>query len=555
MGKERIEELNEALIHLKEACRKGDLDTVKNLIGNNYDIMEFSYRTSPTGEIIKTGGFEKIGTTPMEEAIFHDQLDLVKYMMEKGVKLPKKFYVLTKMSKEMALLLIDHGAPITPEPQNAFGDTHLHFAAGQGAFGCLEALVECGADLHVKNKYQQTPLHKAIMYKQTEVVHYLLENGASVHIAEWMGNTALHYAMSAKGELVEMVLNYGAQSDLLKVNRMGKLPIHRNLDRSKPFQYLMEQNQSKPDLPLFPTSIHLHPTLQEALTPLRDGGIAKWKVTPSQEPELLQQVHTDHFKIRDLDISPEGTHIALVAEDLKGVEIRRYEDLQLEKKLDSPELSDWFRHIKYSPDGKWLCTAPTIYDLHADGWLQSSGGDYSHAIAISSDSSVLAVAEYEQGSDVLEFFYIDPKNDHEIDVLYPTRKHRNFPRHLYESTIHDVCFLPDNKRFVYYEEFENCNDADNLGQITMGLVHEERELWRITLETPLNSYGERKLICTETEIICAADGSLVFLDLETGKVKKKVVLDPYYVILDLTLDPDQQRVWVVINNQIKEVVL
>ncbi|WP_424321680.1 hypothetical protein [Hazenella coriacea] len=37
-------------------------------------------------------------------------------------------------------------------------------------------------DLLLKNKYQQTPLHKTMMHDQLKTVQYLLKNGASVRI-------------------------------------------------------------------------------------------------------------------------------------------------------------------------------------------------------------------------------------------------------------------------------------------------------------------------------------------------------------------------------------
>lgn len=555
MEKERLEELRKALDCLKEACQTGDLDTVKRLVGHRHEIAEFSYVTLPKRGIIDMSRLDLYETSPLEEAIFHDQLEIVRYFMEHGVQLPKKFYVKTTMSKEMALLLIDHGAPISPDAVNALGDTYLHLAAGQGALGCVEALVERGMDLHIRNKYQQTPLHKAILYDQAKVVEYLLESGASVHETDHMGNTPLHYAMGSKSHYVTKLLDYGARPDLLKMNRFGALPIHNHADRSKPFHHLMETCEPQSERPLFPISIHLHPARPEALTALRNGGIAKWKIAPGQAPELIQYIQTEHIYINDLAISPDGAWVALVAPDLKGVEIRRYEDLKLVKTLDFPNMSYWFRHVEYSPDGNWLCASDKVYDLQADRWLGFSGDDHSKAIAISPDSSLLAVAEYDQGWDTLDFIPLNPANDDEWDSFYPTQEHPHFPHRYYESTIHDVCFLPDSKRFVYYERFENCEDADKLGQLTMGLAHEEKELWRITLESPIRSYAGRKIICTEKEIICATDGTLVFLDPENGNVKKKVVVDPFFIILDLALAPDQQRLWVVVNNQVKEVVL
>ena len=61
---------------------------------------------------------------------------------------------------------------------NASGVTALHEAAYEGKSRCLETLVQCGADVDIRDREGWTPLHAAVCGGNRKCVAFLLRNGA-----------------------------------------------------------------------------------------------------------------------------------------------------------------------------------------------------------------------------------------------------------------------------------------------------------------------------------------------------------------------------------------
>uniref|UniRef100_A0A0C9RUF6 EHMT1_1 protein n=1 Tax=Fopius arisanus TaxID=64838 RepID=A0A0C9RUF6_9HYME len=72
--------------------------------------------------------------------------------------------------------------------------TSLHIAAERGHLGCVNILVQGGAQLDVMDKNQLTPLMLAATEGKTEIVRYLVRVGADVTLKGEAGMTALHRA-------------------------------------------------------------------------------------------------------------------------------------------------------------------------------------------------------------------------------------------------------------------------------------------------------------------------------------------------------------------------
>ncbi|XP_015108514.1 histone-lysine N-methyltransferase EHMT1 [Diachasma alloeum] len=72
--------------------------------------------------------------------------------------------------------------------------TGLHIAAERGHLGCVNILVQAGAQLDVMDKNQLTPLMLAATEGKTEIVRYLVRVGADVTLKGEDGMTALHRA-------------------------------------------------------------------------------------------------------------------------------------------------------------------------------------------------------------------------------------------------------------------------------------------------------------------------------------------------------------------------
>ena len=156
---------------------------------------------------------------------------------------------------EVARILIDDGAPfdvyaacglddaerlqtlIGAEPGivNAtedFGMTPLHWAARACALGCLELLLEQGAEANARNKAARVPLHLAAEtgpaaaldggeVAQAEAIRLLAKYGADLDAQDKKGRTPLHRATyEGRVAAAEALLEVGA--DPLVPNKSGK---------------------------------------------------------------------------------------------------------------------------------------------------------------------------------------------------------------------------------------------------------------------------------------------------------------------------------------------
>ena len=115
-------------------------------------------------------------------------------------------------SVELTQFLIDHGADVntralvndwpsqmTAEPRNQYrptgGLTPLLYAARSGCQGCVEALLDAGADPNRPNPDGVTPLIVAMDNFAFDTARLLFERGANPHVWDWWSRTPLHTAI------------------------------------------------------------------------------------------------------------------------------------------------------------------------------------------------------------------------------------------------------------------------------------------------------------------------------------------------------------------------
>jgi ankyrin repeat protein len=88
---------------------------------------------------------------------------------------------------------------MTTEPRNQYrptgGLTPLLYAARAGCKGCVDALLDAGADPNRPNPDGVTPLIVAIDNFAFDTAKLLFERGASPHVWDWWGRTPLHAAI------------------------------------------------------------------------------------------------------------------------------------------------------------------------------------------------------------------------------------------------------------------------------------------------------------------------------------------------------------------------
>ena len=82
-------------------------------------------------------------------AACYDRLDLVKFLLEKGL--------------------------VEVDSTDLYGRTALHYAASNGYMPIAEVLLQHGATLNQRNHARETPLMRACMFGELEMVRFFLD--------------------------------------------------------------------------------------------------------------------------------------------------------------------------------------------------------------------------------------------------------------------------------------------------------------------------------------------------------------------------------------------
>ena len=102
-------------------------------------------------------------------------------------------------------MLIDCGADV--HVRNAKGYTPLHKAAIRGHLKTASVLLSVGAELDSRSKSGKTALHVSVENGHSRVAKYLLRCGADIRVVDENGSCAIDYAVSAgRGAIFGMLL-------------------------------------------------------------------------------------------------------------------------------------------------------------------------------------------------------------------------------------------------------------------------------------------------------------------------------------------------------------
>jgi ankyrin repeat protein len=74
----------------------------------------------------------------------------------------------------------------------------LLYAARDGCYDCIEAMIGAGADFNLPTPEGVTPLMLALDNEHNDVAKLLLDRGANPHVWDWWGRTALYIAIDRK---------------------------------------------------------------------------------------------------------------------------------------------------------------------------------------------------------------------------------------------------------------------------------------------------------------------------------------------------------------------
>ncbi|HET9943386.1 MAG TPA: ankyrin repeat domain-containing protein, partial [Terriglobia bacterium] len=166
------------------------------------------------------------GETALMLAIKTGELPIVQLLLNTGAKVnvvekahnqtPLMYAAAaTKNAGEMVRLLLSKGADVKPrslvydwpshiaeEPRVQYhpfgGLTALLYAARDGCYDCVEALITNGADPNVPTPEGVTPLMIALDNDNNDIAKLLLDRGANPGLWDWYGRTALFIAIDRK---------------------------------------------------------------------------------------------------------------------------------------------------------------------------------------------------------------------------------------------------------------------------------------------------------------------------------------------------------------------
>ncbi len=195
---------------LAEAAKLADASMVKMLLdagagveGANQDGETALMVAIKTGELPVVELLIKAGAKVNVIEKFHNQTPLMY-----AADAPKNAGAMVKLllSKDASVkpraLYDDWPSQISSEPRAQYrpvgGLTALLYAARNGCYECVEAMLAAGADVNTPTPEGVTPLMIALDNDHNDVAKLLLDRGANPRVWDWWGRTALYIAVDRK---------------------------------------------------------------------------------------------------------------------------------------------------------------------------------------------------------------------------------------------------------------------------------------------------------------------------------------------------------------------
>jgi ankyrin repeat protein len=195
---------------LAEAVKLADARMVKMLMeagaspeSPNLDGESALMLATKTGDLPIVEMLVKAGANVNVVEKFHHQTPLM-YAATAGKNAGEMVKLL--LSKDASVtpraLYNDWPSQITSEPRAQYrpvgGLTALLYAARDGCYDCVEALISAGANVNVPTPEGVTPLMIALDNEHNDVAKLLLDRGANPNVWDWWGRTALYIAVDRK---------------------------------------------------------------------------------------------------------------------------------------------------------------------------------------------------------------------------------------------------------------------------------------------------------------------------------------------------------------------
>ncbi|XP_050487481.1 L-asparaginase-like isoform X3 [Bombus huntii] len=138
-------------------------------------------------------------------------------------------------------ILKGYGADISQ--QNADGRTALHIACCEGDLKVVHCLLRMGANVHIKDRFNRTPLTDAIEFDHHEIINILIHNGAHLHGSAYIIGEKM-CAAAAVGNVKRLTSYQLANADLSQKDFSGRTPLHFAAlhNNTQAVQFLLDHN-------------------------------------------------------------------------------------------------------------------------------------------------------------------------------------------------------------------------------------------------------------------------------------------------------------------------
>ena len=195
---------------IAEAAKLADARLVKTLLaagaepeGANQDGETALMLAIKTGELPVVEMLIKAGANVNAVEKFHNQTPLMW-----AAAAPRNAGEMVKMllakdaNPKPRALYSDWDSQITSEPRAQYrpvgGLTAMLYAARDGCYDCIDALIGAGANVNVPTPEGVTALMLALDNDHNDVAKLLLDRGANPNVWDWWGRTALYIAVDRK---------------------------------------------------------------------------------------------------------------------------------------------------------------------------------------------------------------------------------------------------------------------------------------------------------------------------------------------------------------------
>ena len=232
---------NRNVTALMEACKEGNLDTIKTLLnaGADPNIADIDGHTWIHYAIIADNSKETVQSivslgadvnttnnhsiTALMIACMKGNIDAVDVLLHAGadpniadtdVETLIHYAVQEDCSKEILQATIDHGADVNST--NMYGETALLIACKKGNIDAIHVLLNAGADPNIANAKDETCIHHAIVEGcSKETLQAIINHGADVNSTNKNNVTSLMTACeNGNIDAIDVLLNAGANPNI-----------------------------------------------------------------------------------------------------------------------------------------------------------------------------------------------------------------------------------------------------------------------------------------------------------------------------------------------------